>query len=265
MIEEIPGIYFIRHGTTEWNWLHMKSKEEPGNYSLDKFGMDLLDSNLHEEGREQAIQKQSWAAKYKATYVFTSPLRRALETTYLLFKEHPNRQNINIIVHPLIVEKMKYNHDFPRDFVATRAEYEAKEELKFDFSLFDTYLHPSIYYLYELNEPFSSQLLSQIIPTQESGKFRDLEVILKLIYERSPEPLETSLNCVKRGRKFCDYLDAFMKKMEITEKIFVISHSQFLLHLSAKYFEEGSGKPLDGKWCQNLDYLEFTLDQLPKS
>jgi phosphohistidine phosphatase SixA len=45
--------------------------------------------------------------------VFISPLRRALETAYLLFKDHSEFNNIKFIVHPMLRENTHTVCDIP--------------------------------------------------------------------------------------------------------------------------------------------------------
>lgn len=47
--------------------------------------------------------------------VFVSPLRRALETAYFMFKDHPNFKTIKFVVHPHIREPITMPSDLPDD------------------------------------------------------------------------------------------------------------------------------------------------------
>jgi broad specificity phosphatase PhoE len=55
--------------------------------------------------------------------VFVSPLRRALQTAYLVFRRHPNFGNIRFIVHPLLRENMHTVCDIPEDFDVAIRDY----------------------------------------------------------------------------------------------------------------------------------------------
>jgi broad specificity phosphatase PhoE len=55
--------------------------------------------------------------------IFVSPLRRALQTAYLLFKEHPNFLSLRFVVHPLLRENMHTVCDIPERFDIVKAEY----------------------------------------------------------------------------------------------------------------------------------------------
>ena len=45
--------------------------------------------------------------------IFVSPMRRALETAYLILREHPNFQNMRFVVHPDLREKLGGADDVP--------------------------------------------------------------------------------------------------------------------------------------------------------
>ena len=61
-----------------------------------------------------------------------SPLRRALETTYHLFHDHPNRKNIRIILDPDLREKLRSPAGIALPIDETIRQY----SLQFQFSEF---------------------------------------------------------------------------------------------------------------------------------
>jgi len=62
------------------------------------------------------------AARVTFQAVFVSPMRRALETAYLLFKDHPEFDKIQFYVHWGLREKLHVTADAPT------AEYAKVEE-----------------------------------------------------------------------------------------------------------------------------------------
>ena len=159
---EIKGsnkLLFIRHGITEFNYIARKEKETK-EFIMDRYVTnEMMDAALHPIGIEQAIEKRPFVENIPVEYVFVSIFRRALETSYFLFLNHPNREQIKIIVHPLIGEKVNCNYDLMRDYASIREEFESKTELTYDFALFDAYENPRLYYIYEINDPPRDQLL----------------------------------------------------------------------------------------------------------
>lgn len=74
--------------------------------------------------------------------VFVSPLRRALQTAYLLFKDHAQFSSIQFIVHPMLRENTHTVCDIPESIENVIAEY---SELipHLDFSLIGSQLPDS--------------------------------------------------------------------------------------------------------------------------
>lgn len=56
-------------------------------------------------------------------YVLISPLRRALETSYHIFKDHPKFDKITFFVHPTFRENIMTAGDIPDDINKTIEEY----------------------------------------------------------------------------------------------------------------------------------------------
>ena len=55
--------------------------------------------------------------------VFVSPLRRALQTSYLLFKDHPNFKNIKFVIHPDLREIVHTVCDVPDNYENVLSEF----------------------------------------------------------------------------------------------------------------------------------------------
>ena len=260
---EIKGsnkLLFIRHGISEFNYINRKDKET-GVFTIDKYATDeMMDAPLHSIGIEQAIEKRPFVENISVEYVFVSIFRRALETSYLLFQNHPNRDKIRMIVHPLIGEKFHCNHDVMRDFASIREKFESKTELTYDFTLFDAYEHPRLYYIYEINDPPREQLLKRIL----EGKEKEQEVFLEMA-KGQDLPLETYANCIQRGARFIDYLKNFVKARDTHNCTFVIiTHSQFFRHFSATEVTKEESDPINGCRMTNLDHTIYEdLNQLP--
>jgi hypothetical protein len=47
--------------------------------------------------------------------VFTSPMQRAIQTTINMFKNHPNKDNIDFVILPLVTEAVGFMCDIPID------------------------------------------------------------------------------------------------------------------------------------------------------
>ena len=117
-------VYLLRHANSNFNyaWAQTLSLIEQGTHTNEaltnlSFDTALLDCPLSELGRAQCMKAQTEARQLKEVKtVFVSPLRRALQTAYLVFKDHPNFKNIKFIMHPDLREVAHTVCDVPDSY-----------------------------------------------------------------------------------------------------------------------------------------------------
>lgn len=72
-----------------------------------------------------------------------------------MFKNHPNKENITLVVAPIMREIMHTSNDIPADYDFVMDRYgEGKPDahgLKFDFSMFFLYGRPQLWTIYVLS------------------------------------------------------------------------------------------------------------------
>jgi len=119
--------------------------------------------------------------------VLISPLRRALQTAYLVFKDHPNFHIIKFIVHPMLRENMHTVCDIPENFLDVKNDYEGKIP-QLDFSLMER--QENDWYIHQLQEPVRSKLLERVA----RGNHTEKEVLLEEILSTYPDRVESALN-----------------------------------------------------------------------
>lgn len=68
---------------------------------------DMVDALLSEKGTRQCTQSNDYLPNLK--YIFVSPMRRAVLTAHLLFKDHPNLTSgqVKVMVDPDLREGLK--------------------------------------------------------------------------------------------------------------------------------------------------------------
>ena len=79
------------------------------------------------------MNSQSEVNQFNYSIVYTSPLRRALETTLHMFKNHPNKYKIKFIVLPMAAETMNSASDIGSDVNELQQQFKDRE-IQFDFS-----------------------------------------------------------------------------------------------------------------------------------
>lgn len=103
-------IYMIRHAQSLFN------AADDGELKEYKFpdplkDPALIDPPLSPKGVSQCLTCNYHLPRLK--YVLVSPMRRTLETAYLLFRNHSNYESIRFIVVPDLREGMAYSCDVP--------------------------------------------------------------------------------------------------------------------------------------------------------
>ena len=77
------------------------------------FTKEGVDCGLSETGIEQCLAASKHAKQLNIKTLWISPMRRALQTAYWIFKDHPNFEKMRFKVHPLLREKMRVGGDMP--------------------------------------------------------------------------------------------------------------------------------------------------------
>jgi len=85
-------------------------------------GEKTRDSELSEEGLLVCEEKQERFNQLKVHTVFVSPLKRAVQTAYNLFKNHPDFESIKFIILPSLREIMNHSSGIPGNIETTIEE-----------------------------------------------------------------------------------------------------------------------------------------------
>ena len=88
--------------------------------------LNFLDPELSEDGIEQANKQAEVAKLTEFTTVLVSPLRRALETAYLLFKDTNYFNSLKFVIVPILREQIYSVAEIPQNFQITFDEYQQK-------------------------------------------------------------------------------------------------------------------------------------------
>ena len=137
-IPDLSGKFlFMRHGQT---WFNRQKGDESR-----KYNPDFCDAHLSDTGIDQIKSKQEIINKLNIEKIYVSPYYRALQTVTLVLENHPNKENIKIIVHPLISELVFGIQDFLFDIKKTKKDFNMNSKIKIDWSYFDEYVKNSKY------------------------------------------------------------------------------------------------------------------------
>lgn len=275
---KVNQVWFIRHACSIINlwdaWQCHKISESmicPSELTLLKSAgnlsdMKFLDAPLSEMGRNQAKASQSIVAKLPIKYVICSPLARTLETAQIVFDKHTHKNDIEVIVHPLIRECLASSDDIPKWTLATQREkYERKEGLHFNFKMLES-MHSALYFL-ESVEPELKELVTKEVDVLGVDKYP--EVLISLMEAKARlnsdkhEYFESFSNTRKRANTFLIWLKNFIKEKQIkANEVAVVTHMYFLQCLAAKQFTE-EGAPVYPN-VPNAIPFQIDIDELLK-
>lgn len=254
---------FIRHGQTYFN----KYSKERGSKKV-KTDKNLLDSELSEEGINEGKKFSEFYKQFKIEEIYVSPLYRALQSAYYLFKDHPEKNNIVIKVHPLLTEITNAVHDISFDLInRNKKDFNLNSEIKFDWSLFDEIYkneeEQNFYYFENIDRLDNNIIMQQYdIISNSYGKENYKDNIINLIKLSLDKSMESPKHVFERFIKFKNFLrDKYKDKLNDTEKkVFVVTHSSFLKCGTSKnifYYNKNNGMPSDGCFPKNFEVLSI--------
>lgn len=240
-------IVLIRHGETLKNAL--KTKLDVNNINL----LQFIDVPINDKGMQQTKNISKVINELNIESVYVSPLYRTLQTAFFLLQNHPQKNKIKVIVHPLLLESSYTKNSFISDFKKSKKEFNENSFIKFDWSIFDKYF-PSLksQWLYFLNWIDNQDILKYI--NTDKDPFKNLsdsddfslnknevkiafEQFNKLLSENKIERLESLYGLYQRFEKFKKEIKEKHKETlnNKDKKILVITHSAILKIIQIKF------------------------------
>lgn len=224
-------IIFIRHGETDYNMDFSKKGAKI------KYDIKYLDGHLNSNGCKQAEKSSELFKNLEIEAVYVSPLYRTLESASIIFKNHPKKSSIKLIVHPFLTEVVSSMNNFADDIEIKKTIYNEKSEIKVDWSLFDeefkTKEEQNFYYLNYVNllpkEKFDS-MKANMHNSIKTGKMKEsISELGKFISDLKMIRIESLNHLFSRAVKFKEYLKEKYKNSinDCTKKIVIVSHSCF--------------------------------------
>lgn len=261
---DIGPLLYIRHAQSIFNI----DTEIAGSEDEARHMKEYLDCRITETGKQQAEKLSKQVSTYKIKFVFCSPMLRCLQTCFHSLKNHLDRENIRVFIHPLITETVNCNHDYSRKTFLKKKEFNLQSEVKFDWSLFDQYFpnecEQETYFLDYVDtlreDPFVSNLFSQMRNPENyknQDLMDDLATQMSAYYtDRQIRP-ESIKKLFYRNLEFKEFLATYIRlkgglNVEDDEKVLVYSHSNFIQTSNSKMayelermdtFPEDSYKP----------------------
>ena len=255
-------ILYIRHGQTNYNKNSNKS-----NLNIIKTKPEYIDCDLNEKGIEQTNKLSNQIIKLKIEQIYVSPLSRALHTALILFKNHPEKENIVIKVHPLITEVISGVHGFVFDIQNNKKIYNMNSEIKFDWSIFDSYYKSFIeqdLFFFNFIDCFSEKKFNEkkdkiyLFYGKENFKIK-LGEFSKSGVDSGLKRFESLNHLFKRNLEFKNFLYETHKNTlnDIDKKIIIITHSAFTQISTSKKAYLGDLKNVFPNDCCKMNNCEI--------
>ena len=167
-----------------------------------------------------------------------------MESAFTIFKDHPKKSNIQLIVHPLLTEVVSSMNNFSDDIDIKKNLYNEKSEIKVDWSLFNeefkTKEEQNFFYLKYVNifskEKFD-KIKNDLYNSLKSGKMKEgISEFGKIISDLKVKRIETLDHLFNRAIKFKEFLkEKYKNNMnDFSKKIVIISHHCFAQMLTSK-------------------------------
>jgi len=257
------NLYLVRHAQSEYNLAQLKaiqseveSKEEE-DLSV-KFDTNLIDCPISELGQQQALEANKKLQDVNVTLVITSPLRRCLQTTQGIFKDHKNKPKV--IVWPVVKEMLLSGCDAADDLDTLKKEFP-----DYDFSALNNFPIPELWLFYvfckdnEVIRNYVDGLLNKYPNKDEAIKNAKYYLVEKL-REAYPKTIEIQPDLVERTFEAKKALTEVMKGVKENEAVVVVAHSRFLEAFTAEGFDENAN-PRNAKWFYNCEVTPYNLEK----
>ena len=224
-------VIFIRHGETDYNIDFSKKG------SKIKYDINYLDGHLNSNGQKQAEKSSELFKNLDVEAIYVSPLYRTIESANNIFKNHPKKNNLEIIIHPLLTEVVSSMNNFTDDIEIKKNLYNEKSEIKVNWNLFDeefkTKEEQNFYYMKYVNllpkEKYDN-IKNKMYDSIKTGKMKEsISELAKIINDLKMKRIESLNHLFNRTIKFKEYLkDKYKNSMnDCNKKIIIISHSCF--------------------------------------
>ena len=226
-------ILLMRHGETTFNC----EPDKVGKLTSTKY----IDCKLTEKGIEQAKSIQDILNKLSFETIYISPMYRAFQTISYALENHPNLENIKVVVHPLVNEVTSCVQDYILDIKKTKKDFNMNTKVKFDWSLFDDFVKTLTwdenFYYFDNFDCFEDskkmemyEKLKKLYDNNDFEAFKEeLSNLAKIRYAQKKR-FESLRHLQIRFNKFCEFIKKKHKDtLDILDKkILILTHDSFI-------------------------------------
>lgn len=228
------NLLLMRHGSSDFNVIsELYSNKFVGGPIFYRNGKNNLfkDSALSVLGKLQVNEMSKYINKFPVKYMFVSPLRRCLESSYYLYKDVPeDKWPKEICVLPDLRELILSINDVPSYW--TKAQQSPNYE-KYNFDMINPYLEDEKWFYKTCNtykelhklEDMCNELF-KLDYVKHKAK-TDLRFFNLLIKEENPYSIEPEEEVIKRVNSLKSFLNKFIEDKK--EQGEVVNHNEILI------------------------------------
>ncbi|CAI2377197.1 unnamed protein product [Moneuplotes crassus] len=253
-LKETSQVLIQRHAMSMANESYAQIKDHSNFEELSKWICDptLRDPRLSETGHHQCREARPLVNSLKIHTVFVSPLRRTLETAYLIYHAHPDFENIRFIVLPVIRESLNTSSDIPSDVDQVIEEF---RELipQLDDSPLEEYEDKKHYFLEDLQTDVKDVIKAELEDDEDDPLGSNAyDLFIRESKQAFPGRLESKWNVYDRSVKAKKFVKNYIRNYQIPkdQKIVILAHCiYFYMHT--------------GKWdwkCDREKELSYPTD-----
>lgn len=252
-------ILLMRHGASDFNVIaDFYSSHYLGGpiFYRSSPSHKFRDSELSVLGKLQVNEMSRFMSKMPIKYMFVSPLRRCLESSYYLYRDvPPHKKPSEIFVVPELRELILSTNDIPHYW---KTAIGSEMYSNYDFNLIKEYADDDnwcfrncrIYKELMPLENICNKLLRFDNPTKDMG-YLNTKFFNTMIKEENPHSLEHHEEIMRRVNVCKDIIKDFIKKkaeegITVTDnQILVVSHFNLLTHfVGVQKFKNASQRSL---------------------
>lgn len=259
-------ILLLRHGNSDYNTIsEVFSKSGNTTIPFHKYTNSniLTDSPLSFQGQIEIRNTSKCLEDFPIKYIFVSPLRRCLESSYFLTKDRINNK-FEIIVEPELRENLMSHNDLP---IYWKKAIGLNRYSNYDFREMKKCLKDEFWFVKFLveNEDFKENIKTvERFVDKNNFDQEKMKYISNMMRKGFPKSIEESEQLTKRTiilkeklKNFVNYKKVFENKIIKDHEILLISHFNFINQLC---FGEKDIKKFYTKFLTTGSLIQFNLN-----
>lgn len=217
-------VFIVRHGQSLCNII----EDHPVWGRLHTTALWFVDAKLTDDGRGMCMKNHAHIDLPDLEVVLMSPLRRAMETTYTLFGQHPNFDKIKFVLIPGMHEKLESVCDIPSPVNETLIYARSKFP-----NLDDSLLHDDMWYLEDMDPKVKDKFIDTVTNRHEDVALQ--KAVIQFMMSTNYNMTEPPENVRARTEKVMDRVRELKK--EVKGQIVLSGHSGFFQTLIAEIID----------------------------